>query len=285
MFLTEDTLNDWVKQKGAFLITRRDYNVKDYNFEKSKQKNGYSYVCLTGYDNVLHYFFNKVIHKYSNKVIVIIIEVDVVPLKKEWLDHDNIGYCYTWNKPFHHSKLHALPIGLNYNRQYDSIQTWMSNQKNIKKNKKKKYHKQLLCMNYTPQTNSSRILLMNKAKTDWKQFCNIINFIPNLKSYYIKSEVEGQLAVHVTNPKCYDEWKQYKFVLSPQGTGLDTHRTWEAIIVGCIPIVLSSNLDELYKDLPIIVIESWDKLNKSFLEKEYMIIQKKKIIRYIIMKN
>ena len=65
-------------------------------------------------------------------------------------------------------------------------------------------------------------------------------------------------------------------MLCPQGTGLDCHRTWEVLIVGCIPIVLSSNLDELYKDLPIVVIESWDKLNKQFLEKEHIRIQKNK---------
>jgi hypothetical protein len=32
----------------------------------------------------------------------------------------------------------------------------------------------------------------------------------------------------------------YAFVASPYGGGPDCHRTWEALILGCIPIVKSS---------------------------------------------
>ena len=41
-----------------------------------------------------------------------------------------------------------------------------------------------------------------------------------------------------------------KFALSPGGTGPDTYRTWEALLVGTIPIVKTSQLDNLYSDLP-----------------------------------
>jgi hypothetical protein len=37
--------------------------------------------------------------------------------------------------------------------------------------------------------------------------------------------------------------QQYKFVLSPVGNGEDTHRTWEALLAGSIPIVESSVRD------------------------------------------
>ena len=282
MILTEDTLNDWIIEQGGFLITRRTYNVKNYDFENSKNKDGISYACLTGYENVLYHFFSNFINKYSNKVVVVIIESDKIPLKKEWLDHPNLEHCYTWNKPFHHPKLSALPIGLNYKRQYDIITNWLQEYKKKKskkiKNKKKiQEHNKWLCMNCSLYTNRSRGLLINKAKKEWRHFCDLLPFVPNSKSYYIKSEVDGQILVNVTNPKCYDRWKHYKFVLSPQGTGIDCHRTWEALLMGCIPIVLSSNLDELYKDLPIVVLQSWNDINKGLLEKEYArIIQNKK---------
>lgn len=283
MILTEDKLNDWVKELGGLLITRRTYNVKNYDYDNSANKYGISYVCLTGYDNILHHFFTNFINKYSNKVVVIIIESDIIHFKNEWLEHYNLEHCYTWNKPFYHHKISALPIGLNFNRQYNILTTWLENStttissKKHKKKKKKKTHLKILCMNCSLQTHRSRVILINKAKQEWGHFCDLLSFVPNSKSYYIRSEVDGQILINETNPKCYDQWKKYKFVLSPQGTGLDSHRTWEAILVGCIPVVLSSNLDELYKDLPVLVVKSWNDINKLMLEKEYIrIITNKK---------
>lgn len=48
------------------------------------------------------------------------------------------------------------------------------------------------------------------------------------------------------------------FVISPPGNGLDCHRTWEAIYLGAIPIVLRDSLpSELVAGLPIHVVASW----------------------------
>jgi hypothetical protein len=38
--------------------------------------------------------------------------------------------------------------------------------------------------------------------------------------------------------KYLDEMDEYKFILCPQGNGLDTHRIWEAYLVGSIPIII-----------------------------------------------
>lgn len=53
----------------------------------------------------------------------------------------------------------------------------------------------------------------------------------------------------------------YKFVISPHGNGLDCHRTYEAMCLGCIPVVRSSSLDELYRGMPVIVLDKWDTIN------------------------
>lgn len=60
-----------------------------------------------------------------------------------------------------------------------------------------------------------------------------------------------------------------KFVLSPRGNGLDTHRTWEALYLGAIPIVLSSSLDPLFEDLPVLIINSWSEISEEFLLEKY----------------
>lgn len=65
------------------------------------------------------------------------------------------------------------------------------------------------------------------------------------------------------------EMAQCKFTLSPKGIGIDCYRTWEALLVGSIPVVKSSQLNGLYKDLPIVVIEKWEHLSEAFLNKKY----------------
>jgi hypothetical protein len=56
------------------------------------------------------------------------------------------------------------------------------------------------------------------------------------------------------------------FVASPPGNGLDCHRTWEALLMRCYPIVLSSTLNPLYEDLPVVVVSSWEEVTQEFLE-------------------
>ena len=269
MFLTEDRIVDWVNSVGGLLITRRICNVNTYNFI---DRIGLQYVCLTGYSQIIHHFFQEVIDKFFFKIVLIIIESDVVDLVHEWLETPKILHCFTWNKPFHHPKLSALPIGLNYNRQYDALIDWIG-QQSIDINIEKKW----VCMNCSISTDPSRVKLIERAKNKWTKFCTIIDFIPNASVYVIPSYIEGQITVSVTNPECYSQWSKFKFVISPRGAGEDSHRTWEALHIGCIPIVLSSNLNELYHDLPILIVDSWDDITLPLLKESYQNIQKRKL--------
>lgn len=47
------------------------------------------------------------------------------------------------------------------------------------------------------------------------------------------------------------------FCVSPNGYGLDTHRTWEALYVRTVPIVTRSALTDAYRELPWIVLDDW----------------------------
>lgn len=52
-----------------------------------------------------------------------------------------------------------------------------------------------------------------------------------------------------------------KYVVCPEGQGHDTHRVYESIYFGAIPILLKpSVLAHLYKDMPIVWVDSWDSI-------------------------
>jgi hypothetical protein len=63
--------------------------------------------------------------------------------------------------------------------------------------------------------------------------------------------------------------RSHKFVLCPRGNGIDTHRLWETLYMGSIPIVLNCVALEEFSDLPILFIDSWNDINETMLEDKY----------------
>ena len=67
----------------------------------------------------------------------------------------------------------------------------------------------------------------------------------------------------------------YAFVVSPFGNGYDCHRTWEALILGCIPIVKTSGIDNLYDDLPVLIVQDWADITEKLLSSVITVFKKK----------
>jgi hypothetical protein len=66
------------------------------------------------------------------------------------------------------------------------------------------------------------------------------------------------------------ELSKYKFCISPPGRGIDAHRTWEALMVGTIPIVLRcDSMKNLFEGLPVLVVNSYTEVTDEFLNKKY----------------
>lgn len=66
-----------------------------------------------------------------------------------------------------------------------------------------------------------------------------------------------------------------KFTLAPPGIGPDTVRFWEAIYVGCIPVLKHFELDDLYADLPALFVHNWEDITEDFLKEKYAEIHSK----------
>lgn len=93
------------------------------------------------------------------------------------------------------------------------------------------------------------------------------------KRAYVASIFKDCSYCYDAHPKDFrtylDDMLHSKFVLSPRGNGLDCHRTWEALLMGAIPIVKSSNIDSLFEDLPVLIVSEWDEVTEEFLNEKY----------------
>lgn len=55
---------------------------------------------------------------------------------------------------------------------------------------------------------------------------------------------------------------QYKYCVCPEGNGVDTHRLWESLYLGCMPIVMNTPFTRVINhytcgELPLVIIDSW----------------------------
>jgi hypothetical protein len=65
----------------------------------------------------------------------------------------------------------------------------------------------------------------------------------------------------------WEEKTRYAFVVSPHGSGLDCHRTWESLALGNIVIVRRSSLDPLYEGLPVVIVDDWSEITAGNLRR------------------
>ena len=81
------------------------------------------------------------------------------------------------------------------------------------------------------------------------------------------------LSKRVSQTAIWRRYAGYPFVISAQGNGLDSHRTWELLYLGSIVITKRSSLDGLFEGLPVVLVDDWkeigDKQNLSKWLRQY----------------
>lgn len=248
--ITEDGIADWCQRQDGIMYTRKYNNIRNCNLNAK-------YCCLTGNSRAFGVFSKYIINKLKNDIVLILIESDVISIPGNILECSKIKKIFTWNKEKPNEKVICLPIGLNKDRQLSQI---TDTPEEIEKDK-------LVLINFDVNSHPVRRRLLENKEI--MKLSENIDYMPPEKVYNIFTNTGGNIPVQVTNKNYYREMSRFKFVISPRGGGEDCHRTWEALYLGSIPIVLSSSINEIYQDLPVIVVDDWNILTKEFLEKKW----------------
>jgi len=68
----------------------------------------------------------------------------------------------------------------------------------------------------------------------------------------------------------FSKLRHYKFVISPEGNGVDCHRHYEALMAGCIPIVEhNEDIKKKYGKVPILYTHDYSEINEEYLKQKY----------------
>jgi hypothetical protein len=67
--------------------------------------------------------------------------------------------------------------------------------------------------------------------------------------------------------------RNHTFVVCPRGNGVDTHRLWETLYMGSIPIVQRDIAHRDWEDLPIAWLDDWKEITPQWLDAQEARIQ------------
>lgn len=69
-----------------------------------------------------------------------------------------------------------------------------------------------------------------------------------------------------SNGAFLDALVRHRFVVCPPGNGVDTHRMWESLLAGAVPVVLRSQAMEPFSKLPLLFVDDFREVTLEFLE-------------------
>lgn len=208
-------------------------------------------------------FTNQILEKLKKPFILVTGDSDL-PVNFESLNGSlktllNSPLVLIWfaqNRDFDHPKLHSLPIGINIHNQWSNPLQWGGGF--------------ILPAFQELQLRTIADNAKPFSEREAKAFCNWHFSLDRADRRECADLLDKSVCYFQQQPiPMADTWEQqskYQFVISPHGAGLDCHRTWEALLLDCIPIVKKAKMNDLFKDLPFIEVEDWGQINQAFLE-------------------
>ncbi len=111
-----------------------------------------------------------------------------------------------------------------------------------------------------------------------------LNFNPNTNFSHRKNIYkifEGlNWADNEINPVSLDKYREkmnkHNFVLAPWGNGIDTHRFWEILYSGSIPITIKHTLYQSFQNIPKIQLKNYSEITKNFLSENLYLLEQNK---------
>jgi hypothetical protein len=257
----------YFNNRGFAQLCNKKFEIIGSDSDKYFDKKNFS--NLKDFDRVFltTNMFKKFINKVNiNKKIIIILACSVTGFPNEFSNKDNINYIkliennnyiinlYTQNYDLkqEHFKIKPFPLGIDYHSHSNKLSPIEQEQKLISTYK-----------------NSVPFI---KRLDQCYSFFQFQMFDRHNKDRYVAKDALDNVNFNVYQDKKIpreETWKnmvKYKWIISPHGNGLDCHRTYEAIALGCIPVVKSSTLDIMYKDMPIIILNDWNEISLELLK-------------------
>ena len=251
-------------------IYNSNINSSDTRLELDKylaiQRNDVVYVNSSALEN----FFTNIYMYIKEPFILVSGDSDISITNLYNIDDDKIVHWYAQNLLIQHHKATCMPIGLDYHTisKLNYVHPWGIGCLPVEQEKLlfeiKNGSKPLTERYFGCYSNFHHSVWGIGERGDRKEAVELVD--KNIV-YFDPSFVNREMTWNIQS--------KFIFVISPRGGGYDCHRTWEALSLGCIPIVKTSGLDPLYDNLPVCIVSCWSDVNEEYLTKYLISIQNK----------
>ncbi|MCP3969253.1 MAG: hypothetical protein GY717_02830 [Rhodobacteraceae bacterium] len=174
------------------------------------------------------------------------------------LDHPHLIRWHAQNLGFEHTKVQPMPLGLDYH----TISRRRRPEWGPQASPRAQEDLLLTIRAMSPPLGQRRVL----GYSNWHfvpgngDRAKVIGVLPGASCFYEPDRV----------PRA-ESWIRntgYLFTISPRGQGMDCHRTWEAILLGSVPVIPDLPINRLFQDLPVVVVQDWAAVTPGFLAAE-----------------
>jgi hypothetical protein len=205
--------------------------------------------------DTLSYFIKEVISTINNPFVMIITGEDLTfpnqvdPRWQEYvqldlikntyndiINHPLLIHCYIENRDSPHNKTSSIPLGINPREMPDHNIDYIT-----------KYMD-----HYSPiKSRDLKVVSIHRLRAGDREIINDLN-IRCWNKYVINSG-------NYSKDSWWNLLQTYPFVICAHGGGLDPcPKVWEALCVGCIPIIKHSALDDVYSNFPVVFVNNWE---------------------------
>ena len=231
-----------VPNEDLFYFNLNDYKIISKNNEFTglklrnlNIKNGDIVFCNSSYLSLFFKYLKRL--KQITSITLITSQSDFSITRNVFINKPkSVTKWFATNVAYKDSCLIPIPLGLANNYSPKNIR--INDLVNFKFEKIKKVDK----------------LYVNLRKsTNYKERENIENLFKN-KDWVVLKEPTLSINDYIR------DLNKYKFIFCPWGNGFDTHRIWEALYCGSIPVT-KSHVGLSFESLPIISFERFDNLS------------------------
>lgn len=222
------------------------------------------------FSDLLKYFVNIILPNIKYKFVLVTGESNLCVPKEILTEQETYlllknRYLLKWfaqnSRIQENDKIIQMPIGLDYH-------TFLNNPKHIFKlpeespiPKKQEFVLLNIINNSIPYYKRIPKIFVNFSLNDdrFNQKKRALNTIPKELLVFNKDILPRTIY--------WEKAVNYTFVLTPSCTGLDSHKIWETLCIGCIPILCVPEFKKLFEELPVIIVDDWSKITQELLDK------------------
>lgn len=243
-------------------------NGKEFLYDMLKSNKMFDGMSIFIGSDLLEFFVVHILDKIHNKFILVTgMSIKTCPVEvlkqSSFFKLINNKYLIKWcsqnNVIQRYHSILQIPLGLDYHAVYNDPSKW----KNIADG------------NLPIEQEKFLIDVINNSKPFYERVNKIyVNFDINADRFgqrkqCLKQIPSNLLEMYQQKLKRTQTWvntTNYAFVLSPYGQGMDCHRTWEALILGSIPILKSKEFVKMFEGLPVLFVDDWKEINQTLLD-------------------